>query len=161
KALGWSVLLLTAWAYLPVFCLTLLPTFLPGSSRFVAPVAVWMSDSSPMGPLLNFSGVMPRGTFVEQVARMIALQAAGGLVPRAWTGRRLRAICRKVEDHEGRARLLRRALARPRRRPPCGDDPVLWYEMYAARGVSEGQRRVGLVIHLLLVAAVLSGLGLY
>ena len=74
---------------------------------------------------------------------MVAWQVGAGAALVAWAIVRLRPASRSLYDVEGRAthlRTLRAAMRRPPRRPPCGDDPVLWYEIHAARGVGPIQR---------------------
>jgi len=130
-----------------------LPRAWPAASVWLLPPALWLLDSSPLGVVVNLGGVIRRtATPLDAVLRMIALQTAGGLALVGWAVFRLRPASRAVYDGEGRASLLRSRYTRRRRRPPCGDDPVLWNEKYSARGVTEGERLSGRLVGLVVLA---------
>jgi ABC-type Na+ efflux pump permease subunit len=146
KALGYAVLLVLGWAYAPLVIPIVLPRLWPAVSHWVSPVAWALLDTSPVGLLANVIGMKRRGTLVEATFRMIAWEVGIGLAVLAWTSLRFRAICRATEEREGRRWLRRlRRLTAPRR-PPCGDDPVLWYEQYNTRGVGPLTRRFGQLV---------------
>jgi hypothetical protein len=71
---------------------------------------------------------------------MMALQSAGAVVLCVWAIWRLRPASRGLADGEARSRVVRALRARWMRRPACGDDPILWYEMHSARGTSRLER---------------------
>ena len=143
RAVGYSLLLLLAWGYLPFMSVFVLPRIWPRLGRWVAPVMSWFLDSGPVSVLMYLPGVMRRGSLAGTVGRMIAWEVSGGLILLAWTSWRFRAICRAAEDREGRRWLRKVRALSAARRPPCGDDPILWYEMYNTRGVGPIMRRVG------------------
>jgi ABC-type Na+ efflux pump permease subunit len=118
-----------AWWIVPSLVVLFLPRFWPGGAPWVMPIAVVMLDSSPLGVVLNLSGIVRRCGPLESVLRMFGLQAAGGVLLLLWAIVRLRPACRAACDGEGRTSRLRRALW-VRRRPDCGDDPMLWKEMH-------------------------------
>lgn len=156
RAVAHSFLLIIGWAYLPLLVALLLPIVWPSAARWVAPVSWRLLDTGPISLLAYVVGLKRRGTLVETAVRMIAWETAGGALLVAWTSLRFRAICRAAEDREGRRwlRKLRRMTAV--RRPPCGDDPVLWYEKYDTRGVGPLAKRLGqlVVVSMLGVLAV-------
>jgi hypothetical protein len=53
-----------------------------------------------------------------------------------------------VEGQADRLKRIKAAMSRPPRRPPCYDDPVLWYEVHAARRLGRAWRWVHGVIHM-------------
>lgn len=141
RAVGYAILLMMGWAYLPLLASVILPRLWPWGMGWVGPVGWWMIDTSPIGLLAHLTGLKQRGTFVEATLRMIAWELAGGGALLAWTALRFRAICRAVDDREGRRWLRGLRRLATARRPPCGDDPVLWYETYNTRGVGPIMRR--------------------
>lgn len=130
-AVSYTVSLAMALMYFPMVALLLLPRIWPAIVPWTAPIAVRMLDGSPLGVATSLAGMTPRGPVVHQVLRMIAIQAVGSLIFVLWAIVRLRPASRAVYDREGRASLLRALRAKWRPRPSCGDDPVLWREMYS------------------------------
>ena len=126
---------LVSWFCLPLALVILLPRAWAGSGPWVAPVGLVLLDSSPVGPSLSFVGVIARGSLVETVPRMIALELAAAAVLAFWAVVRLRPAARAFYDADGRTALRRILRARWRKRPPCGNDPVLWRELHSARPV--------------------------
>lgn len=146
RALRVTLLLIIGWFYAPFLVSLVLPRLWPALSPWVTPFAWRLLDTNPMGLLAHLIGLRRVGTLVEAVWRTIAWETAGGLVLLVWASLRLRANCRAAEDREGRRWLRRlRRLTAPRR-PPCGDDPVLWYEKYNTRGVGPFMRRFGQLV---------------
>jgi ABC-type transport system involved in multi-copper enzyme maturation permease subunit len=121
---------------MPVLIVMLLPRIWPAAVLWVVPVAVRVLDSGPLGVGMSLMGVIPRGTLVVAVLRMIALQAAAAVVLVHWAMVRLRPASRAVHDVGGRAAFRRLLHARWRPRPACGDDPVLWHEIHSSRAMS-------------------------
>ena len=136
RATSSTVALAMTWMCLPVLIVMLLPRLWPAAAPWVAPVAVRVLDSSPLGVGMSLLGVIPRGPLVGAVLRMIALQTAAAVVLVLWAMARLRPASRAVYDVEGRAAFRRLLRARWRPRPACGDDPVLWHEIHPARATS-------------------------
>jgi ABC-2 family transporter protein len=130
-AVAYTVTLGTSWISLPPVALLLLPRVWPAVVPWVAPVAVRMLDGSPLGVVTSVLGVIPRGPLVPSVLRMIAIHATASSALVAWAIVRLRPSSRALHDLEGRAAYIRALRARWRPRPACGDDPVLWREMYS------------------------------
>jgi ABC-type Na+ efflux pump permease subunit len=137
RAMSVTAALSMTWMCLPMLLVMLLPRVWPAAVPWVAPVAVRVLDSSPVGVEMNFLGAIPRGPMVVAVPKMIALQAAAAVVLVLWAIARLRPASRAVYDVEGRAAILRSLRARWRPRPPCGDDPVLWHEIHSRRPMSD------------------------
>ncbi len=131
-----TIVLAMTWMFLPLPVVMLLPRYWPAAGPWGVPIAMGVIDSSPFGVGLNLLGVIPRGPLVGAVLRMIALQTAAAVVLVLWAIIRLRPASRAVYDMEGRTAILRLLHARWRPRPACGDDPVLWREMYPARAMS-------------------------
>ena len=70
------------------------------------------------------------------VGRMIALQLLGATFLTNAAIARLRSAHRTIVsgDQRAQARQAQRPVWRFRRRPPVGNDPILWREMYTTRG---------------------------
>jgi ABC-type Na+ efflux pump permease subunit len=128
QALGWS------WMSLPFLVIVCMPLIWPAGSRWLAPLFLGLLDSSPLGVFATVSGMVGRGSLFVALPRMIAYEIAGGAVLVLWAIARLRPASRALADAETRSLLLRR-LRRPRRRPACGDDPMLWKELHATPGM--------------------------
>jgi hypothetical protein len=123
-----------------------------GGPRWLTQAELWLPDTSPFGVGLSLLGVMPRpSSIIESVLRMMALETAGAAVLTLWAAWRLRPASRALEDVEGQSARLRmlRQSRRRRPRPPCGDDPVLWYAIQTNRRATVGawieDRLVGLI----------------
>src|SRR6185437_2564097 len=56
-----------------------------------------------------------------------------------------------VEGQATRIKMIRAAMRRPPRRPPCFDDPVLWYEIHSTVGQTVFWRLIGRIIALLML----------
>jgi ABC-type Na+ efflux pump permease subunit len=139
-------LLISSWMFIPVVAVILLPRIWPWGARWLHPVLMWLVESSPMGLVVNIAGVFRSSSLLEAVGRMIVGQMVIGLAAVIWAVIRLRPASRAVHDAEGRSALLRMLRVRWGKRPPCGDDPVLWNEMYSTRGVRNWEIVLGLVI---------------
>ena len=136
--------LIGVWLVVPFLIVVLKAGVWPSGPRWIAPAALWVLDSSPIGV-----GAYPPAWSLDParsssaVVRMILLQAAGGSALVLWAIGRLRPASRSLYDDDVRTllRRLSRAIRRRRSRPPCGDDPVLWNELHAGRGAG-GPARV-------------------
>jgi hypothetical protein len=126
---------MVVWYELPLLFLLARPLVWPAGRAWVTPVAGWLLDTSPAGLIATVVGLVPRGDPIAVALRMIAYQVAIGLGLAAWAIIRLRPVCRSLADAQSGALVgLRRRAPRRRRRPPCGEDPMLWKERYATRG---------------------------
>ncbi len=109
-------------------------------ARWVYPVAIRLVESSPMGVLTNLIGLARRGGAIDAVAKMIGYEMVGGVLLVAWAVARLRPASRAAA--EGRSGGLAGPVvvgvaAAP---SPCGDDALLWKEMFVLRSVSLAAR---------------------
>jgi hypothetical protein len=149
------------WQILPWLVVALKPRLWPGGPRWLVDVSLLMLDGSPMGLWMNVMGAMPRpGSLLGAVLWLAGCQVVAGLVLIAWAIARLRPASRAVYDREGRIsvlRSLREAIRRPYPRPACGDDPVLWNDLYTLRGPSRLARFVGRLLGLGSIVALLVG----
>lgn len=119
------------WVVVPFFVTLVGSRFLGLAYAWIAPVNSWLLASGPLGVMLVAMGIMGRSNLPEAVAWMVALELAGGSVILAWSVVHLRGAVRAGAD--GGSRALGHWTARLwRRRPPCGDDPVLWKEKYVS-----------------------------
>lgn len=157
SAAALAATLWVAWLGVPVLMVFLLPRFWPWGATWLMPIALPLLDSSPMVVVLAIGGVVGRGSYLDTVWRLVGLDLAGGTMLILWAIVRLRRASRSAYDNETLA-LIRR-LTRPirwrRHRPPCGDDPVLWYEMHKARYKTAIQWLTGNLVGVSLVAGYL------
>jgi hypothetical protein len=151
RSLSAAMFLAITWLFLPVFLILLLPRFWPAAARWVVPAALWWLDSTPLSVPANVVSLARRTSLAGSVPRMMGLQTAGMAVLNAWAVWRLRPASRAVYDGEGRAALARLLRRRWGARPACGDDPVLWNEIYSTRGSTVVERITGRVIVALLI----------
>lgn len=149
RAMSAALFLAMTWLWLPMMLVVLLPRIWPAAAPWVAPVAVALLDSSPAGVALGLVGIAPRRPLVPAVLRMIALQIIAAIALAAWAIVRLRPASRAVHDVADASSLRRRLRRRWQARPPCGDDPVLWYEIHATRGAGPWARLAGRLINVL------------
>lgn len=151
---GWY----TLWMALPMVFLLARPRIWPGSPGWVVAVAVSLLDGSPLGLLTNLIGLIPRpGGLPGALIRLIGWQVGFGALLTAWAIVRLRPASRAVYNREGllsKVRLQRASLRRPVPRSACGDDPILWNEMYQYRGSSRVGRLWGILVGLVAVGLV-------
>ena len=152
-----------AWFVFPTLYLVLFrPLVWPSAPIWLTDAVLVVHESSPMAVLNDFVGVIRRpGGPMEVVARMVAWQLVGAVVLLAWATARLRPASRSlydVEGERGRLRRLKASLRRPRRRPPCSDDPVFWSEAYSRRTMSLLDGLVERSIVLASISAVVAGL---
>jgi ABC-type transport system involved in multi-copper enzyme maturation permease subunit len=159
KSASYSISLAMAWMCLPIPLVILLPRLWPAVVPWVVPALGWLLDSSPLGVFMNLVGVIGRGPPLERLFLMMQLQLGAALALVCIAIWRLRPASRAVYDLEGRSLLLRSLRSRRRNRPSCGDDPVLWNEMYTTRGATRLERIASSTLNLLwagLVAVVMS-----
>jgi ABC-type Na+ efflux pump permease subunit len=149
------------WLTLPWLVVVLKPILWPGGPAWLVDVFLRLLDGSPMGLWMNIMGVIPRpGGLLGAVSWLVGWQVVAGLALIAWAIARLRPASRAVHDVEGRTsrlRSIRAALRRPYPRPVCGDDPVLWNDLYLHQGRSRLARLAGLVLGLVWILALVVG----
>jgi ABC-type Na+ efflux pump permease subunit len=151
--------LIMAWLLVPMIYILLRSLAWPGAPGWLTSAVLVLFDASPTGLALNLKGTIPRpGGPIEAVGRMVGYQALASLALFGWSIARLRPASRSMHDMKeewGRIARIKAALRRADRRPPCGDDPVLWQEMHAGRVEGLVGRLAGLAI----IVAMLAGLG--
>ena len=126
-----------AWAIGPFSVSFILPRFGIHLPEWVAATNGWLVLSSPIIVAFHLAtGAEFLAQLGHVVGRMIALQLLGAVFLTIGAIARLRsAHCAIVSaDQSARGRQGRRPVWRLRRRPPVGDDPILWREMYTTRG---------------------------
>jgi hypothetical protein len=75
----------------------------------------------------------------EALLRMITMQLIGAFALVLWAAWQVRPVSRALHDGEWPVAprwMLFQTRQRPRRRGPCGDDPVLWNEIHSQRARS-------------------------
>jgi hypothetical protein len=137
RSVSFTVLIIVAWIDLPFMTFMLLMSR-PVIGRWVRPVAFWLIESSPISVVLNLLGVVRRTSLAGGVLRMIGLELGAAAVLLLWAIWRLRPASRALGDFVGRTALHRLLGQGPgrRKRPACGDDPVLWNEKHSTRGAT-------------------------
>jgi ABC-type transport system involved in multi-copper enzyme maturation permease subunit len=144
-----------AWAIGPFSVSVFLPRFGIHMPEWVAATNGWLVLSSPI--ILAFhlaTGVNSWTQLSYIVGRMIALQLLGAVFLTIGAIARLRSAHRTIVKGDQRPRDRRggRLVWRFRRRPPVGDDPILWREIYTTR-VNGPMKAVGVLVNLGLLAA--------
>ncbi len=159
RATSFAALFVMLWLFVPFIVVFAMPRLWPFGAYYVRPLAVFLLDSSPIAIFLNVAGVSRRGTVWDAFWRMVGMEMGGALLLLAWAIWRVRAASRAAYDAESRV-LLRRLALGPGRwlRPPCGDDPILWYERYSTRGTKAWQRALHRVIQVGLLITFVVGL---
>jgi ABC-type transport system involved in multi-copper enzyme maturation permease subunit len=160
RALREALTLTAAWLFLPFIVHESRALWLSSVTSWVDPVNSWLLASSPMGVLLSIGRGRSAQAFFDAVFWMIVLDVAGGVLMLASAVARLRAAERKRAGGEGRTfgRLTARFRWRLFGRPECGDNPVLWKEMYTGRPAGIGEL-VGILTFVAIFAAI--GYGTY
>jgi ABC-type transport system involved in multi-copper enzyme maturation permease subunit len=140
----------TLWILVPFIIESVMPFVQPRLYAWVRPVHVWVMASSP-SIFLNSVVRQAWGPrwYLETAAWMIGLQVSVGALMVVWAIVRLRAVVRAQAGGDGKVLGIRTPRPRWRLwpRPACGDDPVLWRELFAngTRGLA---RLVGMVVYL-------------
>jgi ABC-type transport system involved in multi-copper enzyme maturation permease subunit len=127
--LAWVVGPFSVWVFLPRFGIRM-PEWVAATNR-------WLVLSSPISvAFLLATGLNSWVQLGYVVGRMITLQLLGVVCLTIAAIARLRSAHRTIVSGDRRARGLqgRGPVWRFRRRPPVGDDPILWREMYTTRG---------------------------
>jgi ABC-type transport system involved in multi-copper enzyme maturation permease subunit len=174
-AFGQASGLAILWIVVPVLVQVIVPVSFPRIWAWVQPINDWVLASSPASLLLTvwWFGPSPGWSLSSAIAWMIGLQVAGGSLLVAWAVFRFRNACRRHEETHGSSESAQsfdrpepRAWAAIRgigavRRPPCGDRPILWKELYTRRRRTLAERLsvfvalgfVGLLVYLIFPAA--------
>jgi hypothetical protein len=154
RAIGLAVMCGWCWLFVPMFVSLSFPRFLRLLAPWVVPVNAWLLASSPAGVLLSLAGLLRApGSVVNQVAWMMGLQAGAAallLILALFRFRWLRAG-RKPVRASWVAR-LREKRWRLWPRPECGENPVLWRELYTSP--LDGLARVAVLVVLVPVLAI-------
>jgi ABC-type Na+ efflux pump permease subunit len=130
-----AILVIVAWLWLPFAVAFILPRFGIHLPVWVKTANAWLLASSPIGLLLKWPGLTASQGLIDAIARMCALQVAGGIVCLLGAIAQLRSAYRAQVSHEARG-IVGRFFFPPwryRPRPPVGDDPILWRERYTGR----------------------------
>ncbi len=154
-----------------VFTLTLTWLILPGAIdvvlprkgalglrlfEWLAPVNAWIAPTSPFAFLVEIlrGSIRTPGALIGRLLGMVGLQVLYGAILAALTVVGLRPSSRARAGGQRRRRAMKRArpcwIKLPPRGVPCGDDPMLWKELFAPR-VPVFYRPLGLSIALVLV----------
>jgi ABC-type Na+ efflux pump permease subunit len=147
SAMAWVVGPFCVWVYVPRFGLRM-PEWLAAANG-------WLISSSPI--IVAFRLAMGLNSWVQLrhiVGRMIALQLLGAGLLTIGAVARLRSAHRGIVSGEKGVRIRQgaRPVWRFRRRPPVGDDPILWREMHTTRR-SGLIKAVGVLVNLGVLAA--------
>ncbi len=134
-AVGKTIGVATLWCALPSIVASRPPFLLPRYwPAWVPDGNAWVLASSPVKPLQELVRFGRSVRFLDSIYWMIVLQLTVGVLLIAWTVARLRPASRGLEEGEENAQAHARVwILRFRwrlRRRPCGDDPVLWKELY-------------------------------
>jgi ABC-type Na+ efflux pump permease subunit/dienelactone hydrolase len=145
-AMTWVVGPFSVWVFLPRFGIHM--------PEWVAATNGWLILSSPISVgFLLATGLNSWVQLSDMVGRMIVLQLLGAVFLTVGAIARLRSVHRTMAsgDQRARGRQRRRPIWRFRRRPPVGDDPILWREMYTTRG-NGTMKAAGVLVNLGLLA---------
>jgi hypothetical protein len=155
RAMNTSVFVVLVWLVWPTTLPIPLARFGLRLPEWAASVNAWVIASSPFSVAMKIAmGVGASIGLVDAVAWMGGLQLTGGTLLLIASVLRLRAVFRAHKSAEVRqlSRAARGPVWRFRRRPPVGDDPILWREMYTTR--SHGvMKAIGVIITFGLLAA--------
>lgn len=161
KAVGYAILVGLAFFYFPFLFGMLLPMISTRFGGWIGRLGWGLMETGPFALMLHAVGFRQKGTIQETAGRMIAIQLVVTALVVAWTSVRCRAICRSAEEREGRRWLRKARKLVAVTRPPCGDDPILWYEKYSTRGVGPFMRRWGQFVSLAMLLALGWFIGLF
>jgi ABC-type Na+ efflux pump permease subunit len=139
RAISAAVLWIMAWLIIP-FIVGMTPLLsrigLPPPA-FLLSINAWALASNPVSLLPLFvGGGVSNQALNYRIGWMSGLQLAGGVVLLLAAMMRLRRSFRANAGGDGGpfSRPMVRPAWRFRPRPPVGDDPILWREMYTSRG---------------------------
>jgi ABC-type transport system involved in multi-copper enzyme maturation permease subunit len=143
-----SVLFTMGWLIGPFFVSMVFPRIGIRLPRIALTLNNWIMTSSPIGLMMRIGGGASASSgLVDAVAWMSALQVAGGAFLVLLAIARLRSAYRHNVSGESKGFLRR--LVRPgwrwRKKPPVGDDPILWREMNTSRASLLGTAVGGLI----------------
>jgi hypothetical protein len=135
-AVALFTLALLAWMIGP-FCLgVFLPRWGIRLPEWLAAANWGLVGTSPVAIAFQLAlGLPSRAQLFRILVQMMALQVAGTAILTALAILRLRPAHRAIAgfDRQARRKARRRLVWRLRPRPPVGDEPILWREMYTSR----------------------------
>jgi ABC-type transport system involved in multi-copper enzyme maturation permease subunit len=139
RAVATAIGLAASWCSLPLLIQSLNARTFPRFWPWIHAANEWVLASTPTSVLLAAIGAGPRWRVYDSIVWMIGLQFAIGSVLIVWAVARFRGACRAQVGRDGGARGGKRLQHWLGRRPPCGEDPVLWKEIHTARprGIAE------------------------
>jgi len=149
------LLAILAWAIGPFSLAHVLPRSGVRLPEWIAAANSWLVSGSPINLAFHLAtGVNSYAQLSAVVGRMIALQSLGAVLLTIGAIARLRSAHRALASrNQGAPDAQERCpVWRFWRRPPVGDNPILWREMYTSRG-SGLMKAVGVLVNLCLMAA--------
>jgi ABC-type transport system involved in multi-copper enzyme maturation permease subunit len=155
RAVNLAVLCTVTWLIAPFLIMVFLPRFGLRLPEWAATANAWLLASSPFGVVMKLVlGIGASRGLIESVVWMMGLQGAGTVLFLTGSIVRLRPAYRANVSGEARAgiRERRRPVRRIRTRPPVGDDPILWREIYTSQS-SSLMNAIGVLINLAFLAA--------
>ena len=141
-----------AWFVIPTILLATMPFWVPTAQaigEFCRPALEWVEAVSPLGLTRQTPFMRSPTALFESVAWMMGSQVVAGailLLVAAW---RLRPVYRNMDGPNLWVRVVKRgrgksARLRIFRRPPVGDDGMLWKELHVNR--MSDTRKIGLAL---------------
>lgn len=163
ESFGVVVGISAAWLTLPIPGTFLISRMWSWLSVWLAPLNVWLLASNPFGVMIGWLRLRSASAFVDSIAWMIGLQVSAGLVFLLGAIVLLRPASRTLEGGEVRVIFGKKRFRpvwhwRMWPKPPCGDDPMLWKEMYTSR-IDGITKIVNVVVYAALTVAI--GYGVY
>jgi hypothetical protein len=150
------------WLVWPMMLAPLAARYIPALWRWIAPVNDWLRASSPMVIVFDVIASASWARIERDLLWMMGLQVAAGVALTTWAIIRLRPASRRLEERQGAtsARRLRMRAGILHRRPPCGDDPMLWKEMHTGQPRTWSALLMGLIV-IAIFASLVILLGIY
>jgi ABC-type transport system involved in multi-copper enzyme maturation permease subunit len=125
-----TLCMIVAWLFGPLTLALALPRLSTKIYGWIQPANELVLASSPAGLQISLLGILPRGTFLGSLGRMIGIQLVSALLLTLGAIALLRPAWRRHQDGEP-GRLARRV--RSRSKPECRGQPMLWKEMHVGR----------------------------
>jgi ABC-type transport system involved in multi-copper enzyme maturation permease subunit len=153
-ALNFTFTLALTWLILPGAIAVLLPRGGQAARAIftgLGPINAWIAATSPFALWIDClrGAIVGATALLERVVWMIALECVYGVLLTALAIVGLRPSFRAQLGGRRRSRSRSRADRHAPRRPPCGDDPMLWKELLLPR-VPAFYRPLGLGVALIL-----------
>ncbi len=127
-----AMFLASFWLVWSSLLMLILPTLAPRWAPWILPVLDWIASSSPLMMVLSLIGAPVLPFRVNALATMFGLQTAYMLAFIALAIWRLRPAFRARQGGEASSSTRKRLRWRFRLvpRPACGDDPILWKDVW-------------------------------